>query len=300
MDHSNQPWRVWLAWAVILGACLFTVSRHQTAPPEPAGQDTVGLILVQLQSKYLVGAARLMPVNSTALYAQAEGLLNIGTVGQRQRFVIVSAEMAGPAEARLRLEQLDKLIDAPPFGGPVEVSESQAKTQEILHKLYPSQLNDLDDDEARRFAAEAAASLGPTDRAALSDDLQWFAELALSPRDSQQRADTLRTASIVAGLFIGVAVLAVMAGVLGLIVLILLIVFTLMGRFRSGLGPAGGAHVIYAETFAVWLVLFFGLQQLTSIAPAGWNMLAVTGCFFGSLGALVWPVVRGVPWSVVT
>ena len=94
------------AWLVITATCLFTIVMQHRMPSsaETGTEDQVGLTLMQMQGKYIVGAARLVPPNTPVLYGQAKRLLNIGTVGQRQRFIILAAELAGPDEARRQLE----------------------------------------------------------------------------------------------------------------------------------------------------------------------------------------------------
>ncbi len=298
----RQAWwgAAWLAWIVILGVAVFTIMQHRSAPADQeTAQDTVGLVLVQLQGKYLVGAAHLLAGQGPVLYGQAQGLLNAGTVGQRQRFVILASELAGPVEARQQLDRLDRLIEAPPLGGPVKLTERDAVVQRILHELFPARLEDLDGTEAEEAAAAAVETLSPRDRETLADALGWFGEIASAPAGSPQHDAALRSASAVAAV-LGVAAMGgILAGVLGLAGLVLLVVLALTGTIRSGLGSGGASHAIYAETFAIWLAAFIGLQQMTRFVPAELSLLAALGAFALSLGVLAWPVVRGIPWRVV-
>ncbi len=277
--------------------------RGPQDPDDQYQEDVIGLILVQLQGKYLIGAARILPANAATLYAQAEGMLNVGSLGQRQRFVVLAAELADPAEARRKLEQLDELINDPPFGKPLQLSEAQATSQRILHQLYPEGLEALDDEQARAAATRAASAVSADDRDALDASLGWFGRLALAgpETDDQQTRDALlATATAVAIVIVGIAVLGIGAVIAGFAGLVLLVVMTFTGRLISGLGASRAPHVVYAETFAVWFVLFAGIQALVVLVPnEALHMALIVAGFPVSLVALAWPVLRGTPWRDV-
>ena len=301
---GRAGWTGWLAWVVILGVALLSILANRS-PSDPGNgdEDVVGLILVQLQGKYLIGAGRMLPGNAALLYTQAEGMLNIGSLGQRQRFVVMAAELAGPAEARRKLDELDRLIDDPPLGKPLELTEAQAASQRALHQLYPSELEALDDQQARVAAASAASALSASDRDALEASLGWFGRLAVVGSDTddrQTRDGLLATATAVAIVMVTVAALAIGAAFVGFAGLVLLIVMTFTGRLTSGLGIGRAPHTVYAETFAVWFVLFAGIQELVGLVPGqGLHMVLVVVAFPASLVALAWPVLRGTPWRDV-
>ena len=294
-----------LAWLVIIAMCLLIVviPRLLVSSTDSEKDDPVGLTLMQMQGKYIVGAARLFPRNAETLYDQAEVLLNIGTVGQRQRFIILAAELAGPDEARRQLEQLDALIADPPVGEPVQLNEAQAAVQRILHQLFPAESPDPDAAGAAQDSAGAASTLDPADQDKLVEQLGWFGRLALAPLggdDDAARDAVLRPARIVVVLIFSVAMVGIAAGLVGFVGLILLIVLTLVGTLRSGLGSSRPHHAVYAETFAVWMVVFFGLQLLGELISTPETVMLLTIImFFASLLALAWPVVRGIPWPTV-
>jgi membrane protease YdiL (CAAX protease family) len=295
-----------LAWMGIGILSLIMIGMHLFAPAEAGeeGEDAVGLTVMQLQAKYLVGVARLglLGPESAAVYTSAQAILNAGTVGQRQRAIIVAGDLVGPAAAHDKLEALDLLIASPPAGEAVKLTEGQAAVQRILHKLYPTGAAD----EAKRANAEAVAALGPDDRAVLVDELGWFGKLALAPPgspDTAAREAVLRPARIVATIMIAVAVLGVLALIAGLAGLVLAIVLVVTGHIRSGLGGPRPWHAVYAETFAIWLGLFLLLQVVAGLLVAVLGPLSempvTIWTFFVSLIALGWPVVRGIPWSDV-
>jgi len=71
--------------------------------------------------------------------------------------------------------------------------------------------------------------------------------------------------------------------------------------FRRFPQHSGNGH-IYVETFALWMVFFFGGPQLTAIAikfsgldvSPTIDMIISAGFFFGSLIVLIYPIMRGI------
>jgi len=299
--HGYGAWVAWAAILLIAGLSIFADRIFADSEQGEEFDDTVGLILVHIQGKYLIGASALLPMNAQQLYVQAEPMLNLGTLPQRQRFVVMAAEMAGPAEARRHLDALDQLIAAPPVGKPPPLEPNEVAVQRILHDLYPSGLDDLDIQDARAVAA--AFEISPDNRAVLIEGLGWFGELAAAGRgggDAAQRDALLRSAKIVAGVIVSIAILGMGGGLLGLVGLVLAVVFVINGRMRSGLGVSRGPHGVYAETFAVWFFLFIGLQLVLALVPdEALHMMLVVASFPLSLVSLAWPVLRGVPWRDV-
>lgn len=106
------------------------------------------------------------------------------------------------------------------------------------------------------------------------------------------------------GLFMGcVALAGVVLHITGLILL-------MIGSLRSALVVTQASAVrgsVYAETFAVWFVLFVGAQLGAGILVQALGLAdrtevalgAAFVAFFASLAALVWPVMRGLSWSTV-
>lgn len=293
------------AWVVAALMCLAMIVTHHLEPPAAAegDQDAIGTLLMRIQGQYAVGVTELLPMGGSDLYRGLEGTLNVGSVGQRQRFIILAADLAGPGQAATLLGELDSLLTDPPKGEPAELTKTQAQIQETLHRLYPARLEDLDEQAAAEASDLAIAALDDARRAQLVEQFGWFGNLALAPPtidDQQARQAVLRPARTVAAIVLSAAVVGALAGLAGLIGLILLIVFTATGRLHSALGPRLDYHGVYAETFAVWMVLFLGLQLLAGllVAPES-ELLVVIAMFFVSLVALAWPVLRGVPWKTV-
>jgi membrane protease YdiL (CAAX protease family) len=92
--------------------------------------------------------------------------------------------------------------------------------------------------------------------------------------------------------------LALGIGLAGFIGLIVFLVFVIIGKVK-GMRTGTGHGSIYAETFAVWLILFLGISLAVSRLFHGISMLTQAAFMFLSLLALGWPVLRGIPWRQV-
>ncbi|MCP3902672.1 MAG: CPBP family intramembrane metalloprotease, partial [Planctomycetes bacterium] len=265
-------------------------------------------VVMELQGRYLVGAAETIG-NGPMLYDSAAPALDVGPVGQRQRLIVLASEIAGAGEAHDRLLALEQLVadereltagEAQPF----DVSPEQAAVQEILATLYPEPPDEVAEDDP---PIPPVSELTDDQRQALEKGLGWFGRLAMAPRGGPDEAARDGIMSQARRTFV-VALTAVtgagIVGVLGFFGIVVLIILGYTGRLRGGLRPGAGHDGIYAETFALWLVVFIGLQ-LGVGAIAGMiknpslQMLPVAGAFFLSLVTLAWPVLRGVRWSDV-
>jgi membrane protease YdiL (CAAX protease family) len=141
----------------------------------------------------------------------------------------------------------------------------------------------------------------------LRQQLGWFGDLALAPADGSDPAareavvaPALRTA--ISLLVTGLAMLGL--GFLGLVLLVTFSVLWFLRRVPGGLVTGSPYSGIYAETFAVYMVLFLGLSfaghYVIEWFALEQSALALSGlAALGSLTALVWPVLRGVPWPQV-
>ena len=286
---GGSPVGAVLAWLVIVATVTAVVVMNHSAPAPrtPGGEDPVALLLTRMQGQYIVGAAKLQEQSgggSGILYAQARKSLNVGTVGQRQRFVVLAAELQGPDEAARCLAELDDLIaDRRAAPGGFALDEDRAAVQATLHRLYPpvepvdpdgpaagADDEDEDDPAAAALLARIDALAAP-DRTRLVDGLGWFGELALLPADTADTAGrdrvmvpAWRVVYVLFGAVGGLAVLG-LGGFIGLVTLgALCLTGTVRGRFATAKGP----HGVYAETFAAWLVLFLALQFAAELVGA--------------------------------
>jgi membrane protease YdiL (CAAX protease family) len=309
LPNSDDPTGAWpltvAAWILILLTAAATIAANMTmsAGGEDSGDESVVLTLMRIQGQYLVGAADMPLLARPMVFGQARDLLASGTASQRQRGVILAGELGGPREARGLLVELERLMERPPRGPPPTLSPRQQAVQEALHHLYPPALEHLGDADARTLAAEAADDIAGDRRALMVEELGWFGRLALAPAgtdDAAARKDVLASARSVALALLGAAGLGILAGLIGCGILTVMAVLAAMRRLRSGFGRPRRHQGIYAETFALWMVLFLVLQVgAGALSPPGWEMLAVIVAFFVSLGTLAWPVRRGIPWRQV-
>jgi membrane protease YdiL (CAAX protease family) len=222
------------------------------------------------------------------VYADARDL-NTGPVEQRLRFVVLAGELAGPQRAQEQLDALSRRLDA----AGKTMTPAETDVERILRRLYR-------DYRQRRFQAP---SLAAEDKDVLREELGWFGDLALAPAGGPDRAareevmqPAHRTAIV---LLVSVAALGSL-GLLGFIGLMLVVIFLFMGKLHLGLHCGAGNGGIYAETFALWLVLFQVLNIVAAIIPEDETRLLRVGvAFLLSLLALVWPVLRGIPWRQV-
>jgi membrane protease YdiL (CAAX protease family) len=263
------------AWAVILLAVAGLFVLHLVFQPAAAEEE---LDAFELQARALVGAASLGP-QTPEIYSPQVKELDRGSVGQRLRFVVLAGELAGPAEALARLEELQDLK-----GRDEEIGQ-------IFGRLYYDYEMD----------AFSAPSLSDADRQQLRRQLGWFGDLALNPRDGPDpaaRAAVLAPTQRLVVVFGGALVVGLFAGAVGFTLLVLFAVLWRHMRSRFAVGsPYGG---VYAETFALWLILYVGIGQLIRrFAPSMPLALEAGLPQFGSLIVLAWPVLRGVSWRQV-
>jgi membrane protease YdiL (CAAX protease family) len=206
-------------------------------------------------------------------------------------------------DRRLRLAGLAAAIGGPEAGHEI-VTQVQAGLTAL--GLVPTQFQaSAIDGLDRVFAGTASAATLESVRTQLG----WFGELAiLASQDGgegQQSELEGQFGEAMTMMFAMVAGLLIFAGVgvLGLVLLSIGIVKVAKGQLMSRL-TAGSKHEgVYAETFVLWLVVFqiimiLGAVFAGDVAKTYAMSVSIVG-FFLSLGVLAWPVVRGIPWTVV-
>jgi membrane protease YdiL (CAAX protease family) len=291
-----------LSWGVILALvtlAMFAQGRRQQAR-EDEQSDKLGTIIMRIQGRLLVGSRALfadMPRNEANDPLAEAHALNTGSLDQRLRYVVLVGELAGATEALQQLNLLrEKLRDQR-----IEPPAEQAAVLDILDRLYQEyELRDL-----------AAPSVSALERQRLREQLDWFGDLALAPAQqeaaippgndaAESRETILAAARRTAVTLLGFLGLGVMLAFVGLIGLILFGIVLCMGKVGGGLECGSQHHGVYAETFALWLVLFSGFGLGAAYLPVEAPSLLLSGAaMLLSLIALAWPVVRGLPWRVV-
>jgi membrane protease YdiL (CAAX protease family) len=314
------PRRGWaiLAWPVILVVVVLAIiaGRLPRAAEVNGDEDQVGLVVMELQARYLLGAAEftagLGGGDRASMYEQAKAL-NTGSIEQRLRFIVLAGELAGPAEARKQIGRLNKAMK----DAGVKPTAKQAAVKKTLERLYG-------DYAKQRYDAP---SLSKKDRQRLHEELGWFGDLALAPAgqpglqkavlaaaggpaagklrhsgtpNPEERQKVLAPARRSFYVTLGAFGVGLMFFLIGLGLLLLFSIFLYTGTVRGALrcgSPNGG---LYAETFAVWMVLYPALSIcLALLFPEASRLLLGMAAMLLSLLALAWPVLRGVPWREV-
>jgi membrane protease YdiL (CAAX protease family) len=279
----------WIAIVLLVGLVLYMHTREGPAAI-PAPGEAVDVRLMELQARYFVGAKSFFPQQGKELYDKAEETLDTGPLDQRLRFVVLAGELGGAAEARAQLRVLSaKLLQAG-----VKETPEQATLLDELQRLY-------DDYTAGRFQMP---SLTKEEREQLRHDLGWFGELALAPPgtpDTAAREAVVKSARRTVFTILGYVAGIGMLGLLGFAGLTFFVIFLFSGKLGRGIHtglPHGG---VYAETFALWMALFLGLNIVVGVLSfppeARWLVTGLASLL--SLSALFWPVMRGIPWSEV-
>jgi membrane protease YdiL (CAAX protease family) len=281
-DHA--PPRTALAWCVI-GAVVGGILLLHLLRPDPAG-EAFALDLMTQQVRIQYGTRDFAgPAGDAATYDAIRAAFARGPVAQRQRFAVVAGDLRGAKAARDVLDETERVLRE----RNVPLAGREKEVQGILRKIHGEPPVPLDDGE----------------RAVLRASLGWFGDLALAPVGAAGREAVLAPARRSA-----IRYFAIAAGVLAAlgIGVVVAAAFWISVLRREGtvflLGPGTAPHGIYAETFAAYLVLFlllsFAAGLVLDAAGLRDHVLAVDGVLvLLSLGALAWPVWRGVPFATV-
>jgi membrane protease YdiL (CAAX protease family) len=284
----GHPLIAWFFILLIVSGTVLLANRRPSALKAAESKDNAALIAQELQARYLVGVTQLVGKSNPSLYENAK-MLDVGPLPQRLRFVALVGELSGPEAAQQQLQRLEDLIarsDASP-------SQDQFATMKTLRRLYADYIQGLLD----------APSLSPEDRRLLREELDWFGELALAPQGGPNTSarEALLHGALVTAISLGaVATVAGLVGLIGLFGLILFGALFFGGVLKRGFSGQSMAHGVYAETFAVWLVLFMVLSLAASFVRSDREQLLIAGgAMLCSLAALLWPLLRGIPWRQV-
>lgn len=275
----------WLAWLIILGIAA-TIVILRPAPSDDANDSPAArteLYVLEFEGKYLVGAANLPGMDGQVLYREAQRL-NGGGLAHRLCFVILAGELAGPAEA---LEQLER-VDAQLAGTEAKQRPDLLDVLAILRQMYTVA---KDDDDA------AVSTDG--DRKLLIDELGWFGKLAVATVNRDDKA--AREAALsparqtMAGMLAAFGA-ATLAGIIGLAAFSAFVALALRGTLARRLDAGSPYGGVYAEAFAVWLLIALTLGIVVRWLSADDGLsIGMVIAMLGGLVALVWPVLRGVP-----
>ena len=270
------------AWVLII---LFVggIAALQTIPEgvDDVGnvEDAAGLVIVRLQAEFILGQSVMS--GGTNNIAAAASVLDTGTVGQRQRYMafmigLGDTEAAGLAALRMKGELTTEGM---------EMTEEQAKTQEMLDILV----------EGGKL---------PEDHLSLEESLGWFGTFLQA--DGAERKAIESSAVNKVMILTAVVLIVAVAAIAGLIFLILKLIKAFDGKMKSGLAQPASHHGVYAEVFALWILVFVILTSVAAIlgqvvadGNATISLVFVLTAFFGSLVVLFWARIRGVPYKQI-
>lgn len=277
-----------LSVGVILGARYW---MEQTAAETlDTGSSRSRAVILELQSRYVIGLHHFLGPFAQGLDAEVEKM-NRGGVDQRLRVIVLLGEIVGAREALRRLDELDALCKK--HGVALTVTQDRARS--VLRSAYRDFENGKLD----------APSINEAERAFLVEELGWFGTLALNPKPREGpplagRTEAMRPAEItviamfsalaLGGLFLCIG----FAG--GITFAVMAWNRSITWRFDVGV-PHGN---VYAETFALWLVCFFGWNVALSLLPIEIpRIMQGNVVMLASLAVLAWPIARGIPWQRV-
>lgn len=275
----KKPW-ILTAWSVLLllvGFIFYSQAQPAPQPQSESLKDPAGLLIMQLQTQYLLGVSALTG-DQGALVAQAQ-ILDTGTVDQRQRFM---ALMISIGEVESAKQSSLKLQDALKVTG-LKLDETQEETQKLLNLLIAGEDLPINSN--------------------LEEQLGWFGALLLAtPTELEEIAD--RESSKV--LVIASTVLFLLCfGLIGFVILVYSVIRTFPSR--HSMGPSMLRHGFYAEVFSLWLISFLILMSVVYLISKSDIVesypLLGTGltlsAFFGSLSVLLWARFRGITWQQI-
>ena len=292
-----------LSWFVILGltSLLFYsnvfVDRAENEPDPDApsteviNSELVGKMFFSMSDFIKKGEKD--PKKAEELAAQlgdSSDALNSGPLEQRYCAVIATSEFKGPDAALELLESIDQLTEDSDY----KPTERQSRLREIVGNLVAEQSANANFDSSVIPAA---------DRDFLLQQLRWFGRLGLNPAGTPNVLERNEVASramwttVVMFAAIGIGILTLGIGLIGLIIAF---VSFAAGRFVSQTKDQVASGSIYVETFAIWLVLFFGFQIGLGMMVEAFNLglrdqlFGLLVVFFGSLLVLFWPILRGI------
>jgi membrane protease YdiL (CAAX protease family) len=330
MQAPRGHW--FLAWLVIVGLVALIIWMQTVVlprlRPNPQEQNAAAPhadTIPRLQLRLLVGAGQLEGQRDKLL--QQAGIFDTGPVEQRLCYVVSVGELASPRQALTELDLLQLRIAK----NNIALTPTQKNEMRSLRRLY----------EAYAQHLWQVPAVTTEDRQQLVEELGWFGELAQAPPGSPDQAarDALlqpaqhtTLALVGGGVLLGGAL-----GLLGAIALLIFLILLFSGKLQRGLlcgteraprcvldlvaeSPSGRRRAwrlaskrfpappdhsgVYAETFALWLILFLVLSVagdlfFTWAKLPSWQLIGQGVLQLGSLLALYWPVLRGIPWKTV-
>ena len=269
------------AWAIII-ALVAGIAFLQTLDIEEESadsDDSAEMVIIQIQGEYLLGLGALM--GDEEEIAKSAGMLDVGSVEQRQRFMAFMIALGNPEGAI----QADLHLHSDLLASGQELTAKQSVIQENLNIL-------------------ATGGKLPENQEMMVSQLGWFGKLLVA--DDKTRESMNHSASkkiLIVGSMFGIICVLCVLGFGGLIVCF---IRALTGSLRSSMLTPNVSHGIYAEVFAIWLLVFLLLSAAAGVLAnviAQNNLFVGMICtlfaFFASLIVLFWARIRGISWKQI-
>lgn len=277
-----------IAWGVIVVIMAFIAFVPLLFQEEEKSGETRSLPINHEMTGRLLLGAKSLGAEGNMLGMQAAPMRE-GFIEERLAYAILQAELVGPEIGIKELERINVAIDRnePPH------SEATRELAELVGVLLFASA-----------AGEEGDALPPEKKALLEETLGVYGEL-LHARATGDSATIMKIEAQSRRGVIAFGVLVVWALFsfsVGSILLVVLLIMTVIKRLkvRFSRGPPSGS--IYIETFAIWIFLHISLQIVAALSipestGTSGMLLASMIAMFLSLGALFWPLIRGVPMS---
>ena len=275
-----------LAWTVLLIGVILWNLKPGAEEPAPTPEDVPNGRLVDSQiemtGRMSLGLSQWMPGGPVETQMLP---LSQGSPAEQISFAIFMAATSSPEEGT---EILEDVIERNP-GDPV------------VDRFAPLVLSAFQAAEDGERPSEEIAEQ-------LEERFGWFGQLAVDLGDPERFQLMVQESQRGTGILFLFILVFGLSGLLGLLGLVVLIVLAVSSDFSIRI-PMPTRHGVYAETFAAWLLLMLLFQYVMGMI-ARWivvkfepsinpGLIMSSVAFFASLVALVWPVLRGIPWSQV-
>lgn len=309
MQPNPQPLSVggiiaWMAIALAVTSLVLLVAIGQFSQATEVGGDATDADLMQseIQAKLLVGQGNLDKVFPVPEGDVPEPVIpeeaDAGCYEQRLVCASLKNEIEGPESAREYLKSLDERVEEVqaeeiqrdvPKEERFELTEDQRELRSAMGDL-------LEEYESGNFSDSGVSE---ESKELIKERLGFPGELFLLPEGTDQQAsrdDLIGGVAASVGGMMFVAMLGGLAGIVGLGCCIALPVLVSQNKLLSYFFHSPTNHNIYIQTFAIWLVGFFGSSILLGMFELSneAGMLIQPVIFFGSLLCLVYPLLRGV------
>ena len=288
----------WLLIAVVVLGISGLVSYSQYIMPRSMESSSAELLAPNITAKMFAG----FKTPETEALAQIEPF-KTGPLEQRYCHAILIQEISGPGKANEVLENIDQAVELEVAARNQRNEESQFPTESqnsirrTLGKLFVQyEAGDFD-----------SATISDDEQQLLMDKLGWIANLALTPKDSpneSKRKEIKDTGKRMVIIVMVAAVLGFLAILGALFATFMLIILYASKQIKIQFQNSTGYGFVYLETFAIWILLFFGLQiglgkVATMLGRDDLTLVLSPIAFFGSLFVLAWPLFRGIPFSTM-